>query len=58
MISAMTTSMLLFVILTLVIAAYGLYTYWAVRKDGYGFHRRPPASHHPDPFDPSNRRLA
>ena len=52
MITAMTATVLLFVIVPLVVAAYGLYTAWVLKGDGYGSRRQPPASHHRDAFDP------
>ena len=47
----MTATVLLFVIVPLVVAAFGLYTAWVLKGDGYGSRRQPPASHY-DPFDP------
>ena len=49
----MTATVLLFVIVPLVVAAYGLYTAWVIKGDGYGSRRQPPASHHRDMFDPA-----
>jgi hypothetical protein len=48
----MSATILLFVIVPLVLTAYGLYTAWVLNGDGYGSRRQPPASHHDDLFDP------
>ncbi len=54
----MTATVLLIVIVSLLVLAYGLYTARVVKGDGYGSRRQPPVSHHSDMFDPRSGRLA